>query len=515
MSLDPYSRRSRSPSLDRLRRIRTAIVAAAVVLLSSCSVRVDDDASTPTPKPSLSPPPVSAEAKCCGCSCVDPAWSCTAGTCVDPDGAAVDLVAEAGFLEVPTRTVSDVLVDPSRRLARPRSRIFYSFRPADVDGATAPLIVLFNGGPGSATSSLLMSFNTGPVTLDPAKTGGAPFASTDAPWTEHFHLLFIDAPGTGFSYYLPDAEGVELPLDEQTFDPFGDAADTLLPLLGFLERHPSLHASPLVLAGESYGAARASLMALLLEDDALASDLGDVALTEAVGRWRLRASLDRLRLMLIQPCGVLDAPDPASCRPQRDAYQCDEPPGYSERRDVPVHQAMVDPPTLSALLGADVRSLGWMSAEARRGSYGQVVNRALPDPSAMVEAFGELHSPSAAYHLASNPPNPGDRWRLEAIISGTVATVLPRVTTMITNAGLDAVCPLASIVEGLEERPEGLEVEVEGEALSVRYQPSEEYPEGADVTVFLPAYPHAGHLVTERAGGALRDDIRRWLETPP
>lgn len=52
------------------------------------------------------------------------------------------LHAEAGFVDVPGQKVG----------SRNSARMFYSFRPADRAAESKPLAVIFNGGPGFATT---------------------------------------------------------------------------------------------------------------------------------------------------------------------------------------------------------------------------------------------------------------------------------------------------------------------------------------------------------------------------
>src|SRR5690349_3051422 len=52
---------------------------------------------------------------------------------------------EAGFLEVPAQPDA----------ANFTARLFYSFHPAEQAPEKAPLLVFFNGGPGTATSGVL------------------------------------------------------------------------------------------------------------------------------------------------------------------------------------------------------------------------------------------------------------------------------------------------------------------------------------------------------------------------
>jgi len=154
-------------------------------------------------------------------------------------------------------------------LTSSQARIWYSFQAADLDSASTPIFIFFNGGPGSATSSGLMSMCTGRYTLDNRlDQGGNVFAPNSVSWTSLGHLLYIDAREAGFSYNLMNQvenEGERFQeFNAQNFNSLFDAADYIRLLLRFLRSHPSLQARPVVIVGESYGGTRATAMLHLL-----------------------------------------------------------------------------------------------------------------------------------------------------------------------------------------------------------------------------------------------------------
>jgi hypothetical protein len=173
---------------------------------------------------------------------------------------------DEGEVDEPTARVGFVEVEPlawtSRTGERNESsgaRLFYRFVPADVDAKSAPVFVLFNGGP-LATSMLLMSFGTGPTTLDIASPEAA---ARDNPHslTQLGNLLYIDARDTGFSYLTGSKADA---LSSASLNPLIDAADFVRVTLRVLAKQPALSNNPVVLVGESYGGLRASLMLQLL-----------------------------------------------------------------------------------------------------------------------------------------------------------------------------------------------------------------------------------------------------------
>jgi hypothetical protein len=150
------------------------------------------------------------------------------------------------------------------------AQIWYSFQAADQSPSTKPLFVFFNGGPGSATSSGLMSMYTSRYTLDNRiETGGGDyFIINPVPWTSLGNLLYIDARQAGFSYNLMDhVEDMEfrfLEFNSQNFNPFLDAADFIRVLLRFLAAHPEIQNNRVVIVGESYGGIRSTAMLHML-----------------------------------------------------------------------------------------------------------------------------------------------------------------------------------------------------------------------------------------------------------
>ena len=81
--------------------------------------------------------------------------------------------AEAGFIELAPVSFSFQKTGTKLDLTSSRARMFYNFHPADEATGSKPLFVFYNGGPGSATASDLLSYNTAPMTLDSAVTGSA------------------------------------------------------------------------------------------------------------------------------------------------------------------------------------------------------------------------------------------------------------------------------------------------------------------------------------------------------
>ena len=187
------------------------------------------------------------------------------------ESAAQSVQNEAGFVSIEPVTFHFQYGSYFNRLSLTSSqaRIWYSFQAADLDGPRTPIFIFFNGGPGSATSSGLMSMYTGRYTLDNGSDqGGSVFIPNPVSWTSLGHLLYIDAREAGFSYNLmnqPENEGERFQeFNAQNFNSLFDAADYIRLLVRFLRNHPILRGRPVVIVGESYGGTRATAMLHLL-----------------------------------------------------------------------------------------------------------------------------------------------------------------------------------------------------------------------------------------------------------
>ena len=150
------------------------------------------------------------------------------------------------------------------------------------DAVHRPIAFLFNGGPGSSTIWLHMgAFGPARVkTEDHAHTPAAPYSlvNNEDSLLDAADLVFIDAPGTGFSRVLDkDHGGVGTTQDFYGVDQDGRA------FADFIEQYLSQHGrwnSPKYLLGESYGTIRAPVVASDLEGDSV--ELNGVILVSAI-----------------------------------------------------------------------------------------------------------------------------------------------------------------------------------------------------------------------------------------
>ena len=140
------------------------------------------------------------------------------------------------------------------------ARMFYTaYFAKDAAPGTRPITFLYNGGPGSATMYLHMG-SFGPkriVTTDTQHMAGGPYklVSNQYSLLDASDLVFIDAPGTGFSRVLgKDANKAFYGVDED-----GAAFDRFI--RRFLTKYDRW-TSPKFLFGESYGTTRDAVLSL-------------------------------------------------------------------------------------------------------------------------------------------------------------------------------------------------------------------------------------------------------------
>jgi carboxypeptidase C (cathepsin A) len=167
---------------------------------------------------------------------------------------------EAGFVPVLSGQLGE-------EHGEPEAAIFTTayLRDDAGDGERGPRAVCFafNGGPGAASIFLHLGA-LGPKRVRVNDDGGmpvAPFRVEDNPlsWFEHFDLVFIDPPHTGFS--LTASEDAR----KKAFSVDGDVQMLCEAIRAWLMRHRRWGA-PIYLCGESYGTTRAAAMAEKLCD---------------------------------------------------------------------------------------------------------------------------------------------------------------------------------------------------------------------------------------------------------
>ena len=175
---------------------------------------------------------------------------------------------------------ADKSADKNKNAPKPEASMFYTayFRQG-VPTATRPLTFLFNGGPGSSTVWLRMGA-FGPVrvvTADARHTPG-PYSTVnnDQSLLDASDLVFIDAPGTGFSRVAGNDKEKAFYGVDQDIHAFTDFITQFLTKYGRWK-------SPKYVFGESYGTMRGAGLALSLQKADV--DLNGVILLSDILNW--------------------------------------------------------------------------------------------------------------------------------------------------------------------------------------------------------------------------------------
>jgi len=167
----------------------------------------------------------------------------------------------------------------------PTASIFYTayFKADGKDAAQRPLTFLYNGGPGSSTIWLHMgAFGPQRVSLSDTAATRPPFTTVNNDYSllDGSDLVFIDAPGTGFSKLITrESKGAGKPEDFYGGD--ADAGAFASFIVQFLTQY-NRWASPKYLFGESYGTFRSALLANALETDKGVSLNGVILLSQTL-----------------------------------------------------------------------------------------------------------------------------------------------------------------------------------------------------------------------------------------
>jgi carboxypeptidase C (cathepsin A) len=196
-------------------------------------------------------------------------------------GNLINYDAFAGTLVVHPKNWDDVPqnADKDDKSQPPEASMFYvAYFKSDNKGAARPVTFLYNGGPGSSTVWLHMGA-FGPkrvVTADNSHTPAAPYpvVNNDFSLLDVSDLVFIDAPGTGFSRISgKDREKAFYGVDQdaQAFADF---------IAQFLAKYGRWN-SPKYVFGESYGTTRSAVLANVLETE-LDVDLNGVILLSQI-----------------------------------------------------------------------------------------------------------------------------------------------------------------------------------------------------------------------------------------
>ncbi|MBM6700149.1 carboxypeptidase [Bifidobacterium pullorum subsp. saeculare] len=166
-------------------------------------------------------------------------------------------------------TVGTLRIDGAK--TKPAASVFYAaFDLVDAQSGKAdparPVTFIFNGGPGSSTTFLLMG-SIAPKRIDvpdAAPVPAAPYRLVDNQHTllPDSDLVFVDAPGAGFSQIADKAKGELWGVD-------GDVKAFSAFIRAYLSRRHRWN-SPKYVLGESYGTTRGAALAHRLQQDGVA-----------------------------------------------------------------------------------------------------------------------------------------------------------------------------------------------------------------------------------------------------
>jgi carboxypeptidase C (cathepsin A) len=170
--------------------------------------------------------------------------------------------------------------DKDKNQPKPEASMFYTaYFKQGVSSPSRPLTFLFNGGPGSSTVWLRMGA-FGPVrvvTVDGRHTA-APYSmvNNDQSLLDASDLVFIDAPGTGFSRIAGKDKEKSFYGVDQDVDAFAQF------IFQFLSQYDRW-SSPKYVFGESYGTMRGAGLALALQNKDI--DLNGLILLSDILNW--------------------------------------------------------------------------------------------------------------------------------------------------------------------------------------------------------------------------------------
>ena len=500
-------------------------------------------------------------------------------TSLDDEAALPTPVTTAGFIDLEAVNYSYVTgTDPSATHVNETSspaKLFYSFIPAAVQSKSAPLFVLYNGGPATATTSILHAFGTGPTTLtDPAISKQPPQANANS-WTALGNLLYIDTRQAGFSYATlanpSDAAARQSELDQRNFNTYIDAADVVRVMLRVLASMPALRNNPVVLVGESYGGTRAAnMLRMLLDPNTIATAGSDYYAdptlaaeirthyaavfpnedaTQVTGAkaarqfgWQLllqpdiaynlqyqvdRCSSAYALAQRIQELGL-------SCPPTgQDTYDWGQPSGWSDAASEWAREVVTTADGFAQLMGVAATSVSGLSAAERTGAYRVFVSSSAPtEPSQWLTTFGVI-ADYDRYFMTSNkevsdfysPLIIDPRTLLDGYF---LLQNLRYVHTFITRALLDPVIVADAIPEVLNKysqftNPQALSsvtLDVaprDGVArpgwITVTYTGA--WPDtvaGDTRTIRFPTYRDSGHMVTVSSPTELFADVQQFVQ---
>ncbi|MBP6763669.1 MAG: peptidase S10 [Rubrivivax sp.] len=172
--------------------------------------------------------------------------ACSTGS-LDMGGRKLDYSVSAAFMPVGASGLTGASAEPDAAI------LTTAYLLKDATAATRPVCFAFNGGPGSASIWLHLGA-LGPKRLvvpDDGSMPMPPYAVQDNPhsWFEHFDLVFIDPPHTGWSTTASESARKKMLSVDGDIDALAEVMRV------WLTRHQRW-GSAVYLVGESYGTTR-------------------------------------------------------------------------------------------------------------------------------------------------------------------------------------------------------------------------------------------------------------------
>jgi carboxypeptidase C (cathepsin A) len=175
---------------------------------------------------------------------------------------------------------ADKSADKDKNAPKPEASMFYTaYFKQGAPTAGRPITFLFNGGPGSSTVWLRMgAFGPVRVVTQDTRHTNAPYSTVDNDQSllDASDLVFIDAPGTGFSRIAGKDKEKSFYGVDQDIDAFAQF------ITQFLTKYDRW-SSPKYVFGESYGTMRGAGLALALQQKDV--DLDGVMLLSDILNW--------------------------------------------------------------------------------------------------------------------------------------------------------------------------------------------------------------------------------------
>jgi len=171
-----------------------------------------------------------------------------------------------------------------------KADVFHTYyRQSRRAGSKRPLTFVFNGGPGAASAYLHVG-TVGPKRVECGAEGGLPAAparlvDNQETWLAFTDLVFVDPVGTGLSKTVPQesaGDGKEKSTPDTFYWDANKDLDALCEFIAAFLSREGRWASPIHIAGESYGGYRCARLVRMLQEKAGIGLSGAVLISPAM-----------------------------------------------------------------------------------------------------------------------------------------------------------------------------------------------------------------------------------------